>query len=177
MSLAETRLRDTATSPEGWIDRAAVALYMATSPVDSLPWDFLTPAQQDKYRRLATMAARMTDVTALRAAFERGASGLAVHESKALRDCELAHRRSLRFQAMDCIRAFEDSLMNGDEKGDQLTLRLQDEERQMYVNACHERALVEDADEMARVQARRDIERHDLPASGHDGALFGDGRR
>jgi len=153
-----------------------VALYHATRPTDGLPWDFLTPAQQDRYRRLATMAARMTDVTALRAAFERGAGGLAVHVDKSLRDCGVAERRSLRFQAMDCIRAFEDSLMTGDDTADRLTLTLQDEERQDLVNECHARALIEDAAEMAKVQARRDVEQQTIDLRRPDGEVDGDTR-
>lgn len=159
------------------LERAAHALYDLIQPEDALPWDGLTHGQQDRYRHLATMAARMTDVTALRAAFERGAAGIASHFGVSLRDCRGPSRRGFRFQAMDCIRAFEDSLMHGTAESDQRTLALQHEEQREKIEELHAQALAEDAQETAKRQARHDIGRYGraIPIN-HEGAVTGDGR-
>lgn len=156
---------------------AAMALYDLCRPDGALSWGSLTSGQQARYVHLVTMAARMTDVTALRAALEAGATGLATHAGLGLRDCTPQQRMGFRFDAMDCIRAFEDSLMFGNAEKDLRTLELQRAEQQAQIDRLHARAKTEDEAETRQRDARLDIQRYSVPASGHDGALFGDGRR
>src|SRR3990167_7188752 len=102
---------------------AAFHLYEIVKPEGGLEWAALTMAQRAKYRGLIKLAERMTDVTAIRAAHERAASGLAAHAGMSLRDCAPAGRRSLRFEAEACVRAFLWQLQEGDAL-DALTLSL-----------------------------------------------------
>ena len=172
------------------LDTAAMAIYDLSKPGDAaLPYDLLTVGQQDRYRLLATLAVRMTDVVAVRAALEQGASAIAAHRGVTLRDSESPARMSLRFDAMDCVRAFQDSLMHGTADTDERALVLEGEERQILINKLHARALAEDEAETRKRDARREILRYGgrsvpiglagepPPPSGHDGELFGDGRR
>lgn len=160
------------------LETAAQALYALSKPQDALPWEGMTSGQQDKYRRFATMAARLTDVTAVRAAIEAGAMALAAHKGMTLRDCTSQWRMGFRFDAMDCIRSFEDALMHGDAEKDHRVLELQREEHQLTVNKKHADAVKEDERETWLRDGRRDIAKYSgVPASGHDGELFGDGRR
>ena len=137
---------------------AAFHLYEIVKPEGGLEWAALTMAQRAKYRGLIKLAERMTDVTAIRAAHERAASGLAAHHGMSLRDCAPAGRRSLRFEALAAVRAFEYQLMEGDAALDALTLSLVAEEQQAYLTKLHTLALAEDADEMVKRQARRDLD-------------------
>jgi len=108
---------------------AAFHLYELVKPADGCEFSDLTSEQRARYRALIRIARRSTDVTAIRAAFERAAGALAIHDGKTLRSLTPAARRDVRYDAMDAVRAYELSLADGDEVSDALVLSLQLEER------------------------------------------------
>jgi len=109
-------------------DLAAFHLYELVKPEGGLSWDALTSDQRAQYRGLIAVAARQTDVTAIRAAYERAAYGLAAQAGWSWPACTPSIRQSLRCDALAAVRAFQWQLTNGDAALDTLTLSLVAEE-------------------------------------------------
>lgn len=111
---------------------AAWHLYDAVKPEGGLSWWQLTPNQQQRFLGLIDMAARCSDVTAIRAAHEAVAEILAGQNDESLRIIPHEMRGSYRAQALQLCLMFERVLTTGSPETDAKILSLVTEEAEAY---------------------------------------------
>lgn len=110
---------------------AAYHLYGMVKPADGLSWWELSDGQRRRFLGLVHMAARASDLTAVRAAHEACAAVLATHDDESLRDQPLAVRAATRIKALNVLSTWERVLTTGGPETDARILTLVHEEQEV----------------------------------------------